>query len=95
MHCITVLFVLLLALSDSRWCAEDIFSLTPVILCKHFQKQARKSLSLSETISSSSPFLQYQFVKNSSANCLAVRVVVVGIMWMSEPRQSVIVRMLL
>ena len=65
----------------------------PVSSCKAFQKHEMKSLLQSETMSSGNPFLQYHFSKNISANCSAVNAAVVGINWMSEPKRSVIVRM--
>src|ERR1700761_327810 len=89
MHCMTVLFVRSLDPSVSGWYALDIFRLTLVSLCKAFQKRDRKSLSRSETISSGNPFSQYHSLKNICASSSAVRVVLVGIMRMSEPDLSV------
>ena len=94
MHWMSVLLVHSLAPSVSGWWAKDIFSFTPVSLCKCFQKRARKSLSLSEIILSGRLFLQYQCVKNNSASCSAISVETVGISRMSEPRPSVMVRIM-
>lgn len=90
-----VLLVHSLTLSVSGWCAEDILSFMPVSSCKCFQKCERKSSSLSEIMSRGNPFLQYQCVKNNSAKASAVNVVVVGIIHMSDPNQSLMVRIVL
>ena len=93
MHWITVLLDCSLAPSVSGWKLEDILSLTPVSLCNAFQKCDTKSLSQSETISKGSPFPQYHSQKNNSARPCAVSEHVVGTSRMSEPSQSVRVRM--
>ena len=95
MHGITILFVRLLAPSVLGWYAVDIFSFIPVSLCNSFQKQDRKSLSRSDTISRGRPFLQYQCVKNRCAISSAINVVIVGMMQILDPRQLVNVMMLL
>ena len=64
--------------------------LVRIVRC--FQNTDMKSLSLSETMSEGRPFSQYHLSKNKTASSLAVRVEEVGMMQMSEARQSVIVR---
>lgn len=77
--------------SVSGWKEEDIFSCTPVSLCKAFQNFDMKSLSRTETILSGSPFSQYQWSKKREARASAVKSVQVGISRTSDPRRSVIV----
>ena len=60
---------------------------------KCFQKREMNSLSWSEISSRGRPFSQYQWSKKSKARDSAVRSVVVGMIRMSEPSLSVIVRM--
>ena len=64
-------------------------------LCKFFQKRKIKSLLWSDIISIVNPFSQYHSLKNSSASCSAVSVVVVGMIRTSDPSQSMKVTMLL
>jgi hypothetical protein len=64
----------------------------PEIIVKCFQNLDMNNLSRSETMSVGNPFSQYQWLKNITANSFAVREVEVGIMRMSDPRRSVIVR---
>lgn len=90
---LTVLFVCPLAPSVCGWYTDDIFNLTPVSLFRAFQKQETKSLSLSETKLRGKPLLQYQLSNTSRATSSAKASVQVGMIWMSEPRQSVIVKM--
>src|SRR6266702_838079 len=90
----TVLLVRSLAPSVSGWYPDDILSLILVSWCSFFQKRARNSLSRSDTISKGSPFSQYQLSKNISASFSAVRVEIVGIRRISEPRRSVRVRIM-
>ena len=89
----TDLLVRSLAPFDSGWKLVEALHLIPVINVRCFQNEDINSLSRSEIISIGRPFSQYQLSKKSDANCLAVSVVVVGIILMSEPRRSVIVKM--
>ena len=57
-----------------------------------FQKRDTKILSRSQTMSFGKPFSQYHVLKKVTASSLAVMVVFVGTIRMSEPRRSVIVR---
>lgn len=71
---------------------EEALHLNPVIIVRFFQEADIKSLSLSNTISRGRPFSQYQQSKNRISSCFAEREVVVGMIRISEPRQSVMVR---
>ena len=64
----------------------------PEIMVRCFQKADMNNLSLSETMSNGRPFLQYQWLKNKTMSSFAVSLVDVGMMRMSEPSQSVMVR---
>lgn len=90
---LTILFVHLLAPSDSGWYAVDIFSLMPVSLCKAFQNLDMNSLLRSETISVGRPFLQYHLSKNKYVRSSAVMSVLIGTSCISLPKQSVRVMM--
>jgi hypothetical protein len=57
-----------------------------------FPKVDIKSLSRSDTMLRGRPFSQYQRSKNKMANSLAVSLVDVGIIRISDPSRSVIVR---
>lgn len=56
-----------------------------------FQNLDMKSLSWSEIMSEGKLFSQYQLSKNREASSLVVSLVDVGMMQMSEPRQSMMV----
>ena len=60
--------------------------------CNAFQNLDMNSLSQSEMISTGSLFLQYQCSKNRPASRLADKSILVGIIWMSAPSLSVVVR---
>ena len=57
-----------------------------------FQKQDTKILSWSQTMSFGNSFLQYQVSKNVTVRSSVVMVVLVSIIHMSEPEQSLIVK---
>ena len=77
----------------SGWYAVDILILTLVSLCRWDQNFDKKSLSLCKMISNGKPFSQYHLSKKISANFSAERLIVKGIIWISEFRQSVNVTM--
>jgi hypothetical protein len=63
-----------------------------VSLWRVHQSFETNNLSWSEIILRWRPFSQYQCSKNSTTRSSAVSVVLVGIIWMLEPSQSVMVR---
>ena len=77
----------------SGWYEDDIFNFTLVSVCSAFQNLDMKILSWSLIIFSGRPFLQYHRLKNWEAKCLAVILVCVAAIWMSDPSLSVIVTM--
>src|ERR1700735_3708024 len=87
-----VLFDLSLEPSVLGWYTVDSFSLMLVSLCNVIQNSDTNNLSWSEISSKGNPFSQYHCLKNKSARSSVVIVVCVGIIWMSECRQSVIER---
>ena len=74
------------------WYEDEYLCLTPVKSIRCLQNFDTNNLSRSEIISMGRPFSQYQLSKKSTASSSAVRVVVVGMIRMSELRRSVIVR---
>ena len=93
MHWLMVLLDLSLEPSVLGSYAEESFSLTPVNLCGAHQNFKTKILSQSEMISLGNLFSQYQWLKNKTARSSVVMSVQVGIIWLLEPRWSVIDRM--
>ena len=70
----------------------DIFSLTPVSLCKAVHNSDIKRGSLSMMICLISPFSQYHSSKSTTAISLAVALECIGASRTSAPRRSVMVR---
>ena len=73
----------------------NIFTDTPISLCKALQKYEMDNLSQSHIIVVGSPFSQYQWLKNNSTICSTTKVVTIGTNCMSEPSQSVIEQIIL
>ena len=67
----------------------DILSLMPVRVWSLFQKQDMNSLSQSEMISKGNLFSEYHLLKKVSVSSSVVRVEVVGMICISDPRWSV------
>ena len=70
----------------------EALHLIPVSIVRCFKKLDMNNLSWSETMSEGRLFLQYQLSKNKTASSGALSEVEVGIIQISEPRRSVIVR---
>jgi len=64
----------------------------PVRQCNAFQNFDTNNFSLSEIMSNGKPFSQYQCLKNTDANPSADMSIHVGAICMSEPSQSVMVK---
>ena len=71
----------------------ETLQVMPVRSVKCFQKEDMNNLSRSDTMFIDRPFSQYHVSKNKTASSLAVSLVEVGMIRMSDDKRSVIVRM--